>query len=269
MAKTLSYPMIVGILKQQQETVSIVDKYIQSVQLSSTTPNCYANFVMRHMFVSIRNSYQDGIFISQGLISSSRYYISTALSHANRTAQEFLVDLAYIMSDYKHKSGHEYLRYLKFVIDKEIKVAKELGENTITEDQYNEMFPPDLDLEPKSPSQWSHTNPRVRIKEGLELYKIEPPHFADFRFRFHSALSSTAHGNDSTTYTLIRTPEENLPKLESDLTASIAHFQVVLLSALKCYIKLYLGRNKDYREIVQLCFPASIFKSITKEGVFS
>ena len=172
------------------------------------------------------------------------------------------------MSDYKRKSGHEYLRYLKFVIDKEIKVAKELGENTITEDQYNEMFPSELNLKRKSKTEWSHTSRKEKIKGALKLYKIEPPHFADFRFRFHSALSSTAHGNDSTC-TLIRTPEENLPKLESDLTASIAHFQVVLLSALKCYIKLYLGRNKDYREIVKLCFPASVFKSITKDGVFA
>ena len=79
---------------------------------------------MVHIFVNIRNSYQDGVFISQGLINSTRYYVSTSLSHAQRTAQEFLIDLAYIMSDLEHKSGYEYLRYLKFIVDKEEKNKK-------------------------------------------------------------------------------------------------------------------------------------------------
>lgn len=168
---------------------------------------------MQHIFVNIRNSYQDGIFISQGLMNSSQYYISTALSHANRIAQELLIDLAYIMSDRKNKSGHEYLRYLKYITDKEIKVSKELGEKTFNENQYNAMFPPKLDLKSKSGSQWSDTHPKDKIEQGLKLYKIEPPQFADFRFGFHSNLSATAHGNDHTIYTFMQTPEENLPKL--------------------------------------------------------
>lgn len=254
--KILSHTEISEVLKQQQETVGIVDKYIQHISLPMrNTPKSkfYANFVMQHIFVNIRNSYQDGIFISQGLINSPQYYISTALSHANRTAQEFLVDLAYIMSDRKNKKGNEYLRYLKFIVDKEIKVSKKLGEDTFTEDLYNEMFPPELDLKPKSGSQWSKTSPQDKIEQGLKLYKIERPDFADFRFEFHSDLSSTAHGNEHTIYTLMQTSEENLPKLESDLTVSIAHLQVVLESALKCYIKFYLGRNVEYRKIRDLC----------------
>ena len=159
------------------------------------------------------------------------------------------------MSDLKNKLGHEYLRYLKYIIDKEIKVSKELGEKTFTENQYNGMFRPKLDLKPKSGSQWSDTHPKDKIEQGLKLYKIEPPHFADFRFGFHSNLSATAHGNDHTIYTFMQTPEENHPKLKADLTVSIAHFEVVLESALKCYIHLYLGRNKDCREIVEsMCF---------------
>ena len=229
--KILSHTEISEVLKQQQDRVDIVDKYIQGISLPMrNTPKSkfYANFVMQHIFANIRNSYQDGIFISQGLINSSQYYISTALSHTNRTAQEFLVDLAYIMSDRKNKKGNEYLRYLKFIVDKEIKVSKKLGEDTFTEDLYNEMFPPELDLRPKSGSQWSKTSPQDKIEQGLKLYKIEPPDFAEFRFELHSDLSSTAHGNKNTIYTLMQTSEENLPKLEADLTVSIAHLQVVL-----------------------------------------
>ena len=120
----------------------------------------------------------------------------------------------------KNKSGHEYLRYLKYIIDKEIKVSKELGENTFTEAQYNSMFSPKLDLKPKSGSQWSDTHPKDKIEQGLKLYNIEPPHFADFRFGFHSNLSATAHGNDHTIFTFMQTPEENRRKLKADLTVS-------------------------------------------------
>ena len=45
---------------------------------------------MDHLFVNIRNSYQDGIHISQGLINTRPYYISTALAHARRSIQDFL-----------------------------------------------------------------------------------------------------------------------------------------------------------------------------------
>ena len=132
--KILSHIEIPKVLKQQQETVYTVDKYIQRMSLPMRNipkSKFYANFVMQHIFVNIRNSYQDGIFISQGLINSAQYYISTALSHTNRTAQEFLIDLAYIVSDCKRRRGNEYLRYLKFIVDKEIKVSKKLGEVTV------------------------------------------------------------------------------------------------------------------------------------------
>ena len=115
------------------------------------------------------------------------------------------------------------------------------------------MFPPELDLKPKSGSQWSHTHPKDKNEQGLKLYNIEPSHFVDFRYEFHKGLSSTAHGNENTIHMFTRTPEENRPKLEADLTVSIAHLQVVLESALKCYIQLYLGRNADYRKIRELC----------------
>ena len=252
--KILSHTEIWEVLKKQQEVVGIVDEYIQrtSLPMKNTLESTFhANFVMQHIFVNIRNSYQDGIVLSQGLINNSPYYISTALYHANRTAQEFLIDLAYIMSDYKHKSGHEYLRYLKFIIDKEIEVSKELGENTFTNNQYKAMFPPHLNLKPKFPTQWTDTTRKEKIEQGLKLYKIEPPHFADFRSELHSYLSSTAHGNENTIFTYMQTPEKNLPKLEADLTVSIAHLEVVLESALNCYIKFYLARHNDCREIIK------------------
>ena len=82
MAKTLSYPVIVGILKQQQETVGIIDEYIQRILSDSNIKsNYHADLVMQHIFVNIRNSYQDSIFISQGLINNHPYYLSTALYH--------------------------------------------------------------------------------------------------------------------------------------------------------------------------------------------
>ena len=155
----LSETEILEILQQQQAVVGVVDKYIQSVQLSSTIPNFYADFVMRHLFVNIRNSYQDGIFISQGLINNAPYYISATLSHALRSVQESLIDLAYIMSDLKHRQGHEYLRYLKFIVDKEAKLS---GKNFFTKDRYNEIFPPELDLPLNTGSQWSDTHPKEK-----------------------------------------------------------------------------------------------------------
>lgn len=255
MAKKLSYPMIVGILKQQQETVDIIDEYTQR-RLSdfNINSNWRADLVMQHIFVNIRNSYQDGIFISQGLVDTPRYYMSTALYHAQRVGQEFLIDLAYIMSDLKHKSGYEYLRYLKFLVGKE---TKESGK-TIPESIYNEIFPPELDLESKSSSQWSHTNPKEKIKQGLKLYKIELPHYAEGRAELHSRLSSAAHGNPNTDHILRRTPEENLPKLRADLTSSTGFFDILLRSALESYIKLYLGRNKDYKEMVESIFSKEL-----------
>ena len=113
------------------------------------------------------------------------------------------------------------------------------------------MFPPELGLPLNVGSQWSDTHPKEKMEQGLKLYKIEPPDFADFRFEFHKGLSSTAHGNKNTIYTFMRTPEENRPKLEADLTISVAHFDITLASALKCYVSLYLGRNKDYRELAK------------------
>ncbi len=81
------------------------------------------------------------------------------------------------------------------------------------------------------------------------------PTKAEFRFDFHLDLSSAAHGNPNTFHTFIRTPEENLSQLEADFTVSIAHFDATLESALKCYVMLYLGRNKDYRNIFKSMFP--------------
>ena len=255
MAIKLSLTEISQILNQQQKTVGVVDKYIQHIPLSTentTQSEFCANFAMKHIFVNIRNSYQDGIFISQGLINSPQYYISTALAHAQRTAQDFLIDLAYIMSDLKHRRGNEYRRYVKFMVDKE---TKEFGNSSLSKDKYDGMFPPNLNLKPKSPFQWSHTIPTDKIEKGLKLYKIERPDFADWRFDFHRTLSFTAHGNDNTIHMLTQTPKENFPKLRADLTLSIPHFDTVLVSALNCYIKFYLGRNKDCREIVKSMFP--------------
>ena len=247
----LSETEISRFLKEQQETVEVIDRYIQRTPLSTentTQSDFYANFVMQHIFVNIRNCYQDGIFISQGLINKTPYYVSATLSHALRSAQESLIDLAYIMSDLKHKLGYEYLRYLKFIVDRESELG---GKQTVSKDRYNEMFPPELNLKRKSKTEWSHTSRKDKIEKGLKLYKIERPVFADFRFEFHKGLSSTAHGNKNTIYTFMRTPEENLPKLEADLTISIAHFGITLESALKCYVSLYLGRNRDYRELAK------------------
>ena len=62
-------------LNEQQEMVYIVDQHIRPILLdyekNSENPNCHSDFVMHHLFVNIRNSYQDGIQISQGLISNS------------------------------------------------------------------------------------------------------------------------------------------------------------------------------------------------------
>ena len=246
---------ITQFLNEQQETVGVVDKYIRCIPLTTentTQSEFCANYAMKRIFVNIRNSYQDGIFISQGLINNSQYYISTALAHAQRTAQEFLIDLAYVMSDLKHRQGNEYRRYMKFIVDKE---REESGKSSLSTDNYNGMFPPHLNLEPKSRFQWSHTIPTDKINQGLKLYKIERPDFADWRFDFHRMLSFTAHGNENTIHMFERTPEENRPKQTADLTLSIAHFDTVLVSALNCYIKFYLGRNNDCRKIVKSMFP--------------
>ena len=188
MATPLTLERISEILQQQQAVVGCVDKYIQSVALNS-----YADFVMRHLFVNIRNSYQDGIFLSQGLINNTPYYVSGTLSHALRSAQESLIDLVYIMADFKRRRGNEYLRYLKFIIDKE---AKLLGKNFLTKDRYNEIFPSELGLPLNTGSQWSDTDPKEKMEQGLKLYQIERPDFVDFRFDFHKMLSSIAHGNN-------------------------------------------------------------------------
>ena len=246
MATKLTLETISDVLQQQQQIVGVVDKYIQSVVLNS-----YADFVMRHLFVNIRNSYQDGIFLSQGLINQTPYYPSGTLSHALRSAQESLIDLAYIMADFKRRRGDEYLRYLKFIIDKE---AKLLGKNFLTKDRYNEIFPPELGLPLNTGSQWSDTDPKEKIKKGLKLYKIECPDFADFRFGFHKILSSIAHGNNNTIDVLAQHPEENLCALIAGFRVSIPHFDITLKSALKCYVQLYLVRNKDYKEMDKSMF---------------
>ena len=245
----LSPEQISGFLKEQQKVIHIIDKYIQSIQsdfMKSPVRNRYADYVMHHIFANIRNSYQDGIFISQGLLNTIPYYISTSLYHAQRTAQECLIDLAYIMSDYIRDKGNEYLRYLKFIIDKETKIY---GKKQLAEDEYNRIFPHNLKLDPKSPSQWSYTSAKDKIEKGLKLYNIESSKFAEFRTEYHLNLSSGAHGNKNTFYTLIRTTEENIPMLIAQLRISIAHFDATLKSALECYFRLYLNRNKDYEEI--------------------
>ena len=188
MSTFLSYTQISEALDQQQELVGVIDKYLNPILSAfnglSDKKSC-ADFVMHHLFVNIRNSCQDGIFISQGLINVKPYYVSTSLSHAQRSAQEFLIDLAYIMSDRKHRRGNEYLRYLKFIFDAE---DNQTNKNQIYKDQYDSIFPTNINLDPKSPSQWSHTHPQDKIDKGLKLYKIESSHFADFRFGFHSDL---------------------------------------------------------------------------------
>lgn len=255
MATTIpSYTEIAEILNEQQETVRIIDEYIQPILLD-LDPNNYADFVMAHIFVNVRNSYQDGIVLSQELMKNSPYYISSALAHAERIAQEFLIDLAYIMTDIKNKNGNEYLLYLKYMLTTESEKNKWLGlDNTSTDNLLNSIFPSDLEL-PKRRGQWTDTSRREKIEQGLKKYNIEPDHFADFRFDFHLDLSSAAHGNSNTIYTFIRTREKNLSQLEADFTVSIAHFDATLESALECYVKLYLGRNKDYRDIFKSMFP--------------
>lgn len=250
--KWLTEAEISQFLKEQQEVVGIVDDYIRPILLD-TDNSYYIDFAMQHIFVNIRNSYQDGIVLSQKLMKNDPYYVSTALAHAQRMAQDFLIDLAYIMSDFKHKSGNEYLRYLKYILTVDSEENKRLGlDNTSVENLLKKNFPPDLKL-PKRGTQWTKTSRDVKKERGLKLYKIESPDFADFRVEYHKGLSSTAHGNENTTYTLTRTPEENLRKLRADLTMSIGYFDGVLESALKCYVQLYLGRNNDYREIADRC----------------
>ena len=248
--KRLTEAEISQFLKEQQETVNIVDEYIQPILLGSDN-SYYIDFVMQHIFLNIRNSYQDGIVLSQKLMKNDPYYISTALAHAQRMAQEFLIDLAYVMSDFKHKSGNEYLRYLKFILTMESKEYKRLGfDNTSIENLLKNNFPSDLKL-PKRETQWTDTSREVKKERGLKLYKIESPDFADYRVEHHKGLSSTAHGNENNIYTFMQTPEENLRKLRADLTLSIGYFDVTFESALKCYFQMYLGRNKDYRDLAK------------------
>ena len=140
--------------------------------------------------------------------------------------------------------------YLKFILTIENEENKRLGlNNTSTKNLLKNFFPPDLKL-PKRGGQWTDTSRKDKIQKGLKFYKIETDHFADYRFDFHLSSSSTAHGNDNTIYTFTRTPEENLPKLEADLSISILQFEKTLESALKCYIHLYLGRNNDCKNII-------------------
>lgn len=246
------------ILNEQQEMVYIIDQYIKPILLDhqrGSGSNIYRDFVMHHLFVNIRNSYQDGIHISQGLINTQPYYISTALAHARRSIQDFLIDLAYIMSDIKHARGNEYLRYLKYMLTMEGEENKRLGrDNTANADLIKKIIPPDLES-PKRKTQWTDTSRKDKIQKGLKKYKIElfdnPKSYPNHRLEFHSHFSSTAHGNNNTIYTLLRTNKENFPKLEADLTISIFSFDIDLESALKCYIKLYLGQNTLYKEIVK------------------
>ena len=255
----LHHTDIAQYLNEQQEMVHIIDQYIKPILLdhheNRDNPNFYPDFVMHHLFANIRNSYQDGIFISQGLMSNPPYYISTALAHARRSMQEFLIDLAYIMSDIKHTQGNEYLRYLKYMLTMESEENKRLSlDNASVESLIKKIFPPDLEL-PKRKSQWTDTSRKDKIKKGLKKYKIElfdnPKSYPSHRLEFYSNLSSAVHGNDNTIYTLMRTKEENLPKLEADLTISAFSFDIDLKSSLKCYVKLYLGRNTLYKEIVK------------------
>ena len=255
----LHHTDIAQFLNEQQEMVYIIDQYIKPMILdhheNRDGPDFYPDFVMHHLFVNIRNSYQDGIFVSQGLMSNPPYYISTALAHARRSTQEFLIDLAYIMSDIKHTQGNEYLRYLKYMLTTESEEKKRLGlDNTANEDFIKKIIPPELES-PKRQSQWTDTSRKDKIQKGLKKYKIElfddPESYPSHRLEFHSNLSSAAHGNDNTIYTLMRTKEENLPKLEADLTISIFSFDIDLKSALKCYFIYYLGQNNLYRKIVQ------------------
>ena len=255
MATHLTLETISDVLQQQQAIVDVVDKHIRSVKLSPTIPKFYADFVMQHLFMNIRDSYQDGIFLSQGLKNKTPYYLSGALSHALRSAQESLTDLAYIMADFKHRQGNEYLRYLKFLIDKESKI---LGRDFLTKDGYNKIFPPELGFPLNTGSQWSKTSPQDKMEQGLKLYKIEHPDFVDFRFGSHNIFSSIAHGNNNSTIDMLaQTPEENLRFLIAGFQVTIPHLDTTLKSALKCYIQLYLGRNKDYEEMVKSMFSKS------------
>ena len=249
---------ITRILNEQQETIHIIDEHIKPILLDfegKSNPNSYCDFVMHHLFVNVRNSYQDGIAISQGLMSNPTFYISTALAYAQRSIQDFLIDLAYIMSDIKHTRGNEYLCYLKYMLTMQGEENKRMDQdNTSVENLIKKIFPPDLES-PKRRSQWTDTSRKDKIEKGLKLYKIElfdnPKSYSNRRLESHSDLSSTAHGNENTIYTLTRTKEKNLRKMEADLTISIFRFDIDLESALRCYVKFYLGRNALYKEIVK------------------
>lgn len=259
MPRIYSVIEISDFLEQQQETVHTVDKYTQPIisnfhehQNLNNNPNYCADFVMHHIFTNIRNIYQDSIFISQGLIKAKPYYISTSLYFAQRESQDFLIDLAYIIRDRKNKQGDEYLHYLTFILHREI------GLETIAQeskDFYDRFLSNITHQKPNNRNFWSTIDNKNKIKEGLEFYKIELPILTDYRGSIRRNLSSAAHGNRVSFFTLTRTHEENVSSLEIELTASVSFFHLVMRSAIECYFRLYLNKQKEYKEIISVMFP--------------
>lgn len=81
--------------------------------------------------------------------------------------------------------GNPVEKGLKIILNREAKLS---GKKFLTDDRYNEIFPPELGLPRNAGSQWSDTDPKEKMKRGLKLYKIEPPDFVDFRFDFQLYL---------------------------------------------------------------------------------
>ena len=270
MAKIYSLTEITEFLECQQENVAIVDKYTQPIlskfknKIPINDRNRLADFVMQHIFTNVRNIYQDSIFISQGLLQAKPYYISTSLSYTQREAQDFLIDLAYIMSDKKHNQGDEYLHYLLFIIDQERKEHENLGLKTLAKEAkklYDNLLSNNTHITPRKGSFWSDISPKERMKKGLELYRIEPPHFTGYRHSIRHNLSSTAHGNNNTIFTFTDTDQENIQRLETTLAHSVPFFEVVMRSAIKCYFLLYLNKQKEFDEIFSSIYPAEEVKT--------
>jgi len=253
MSKICSVTDISDLLELQQETVDTVDKYTQPILSNIKSKQTYhADYVMHHIFTNIRNTYQDSIFLSQGLIKSKPYYISTSLYYAQRESNDFLTDLAYIMRDRKNRIGDEHIRYLLFILQQQKKQYENVGLKTQAnkiKNSYDHLLSENTHLEPKG-SFWSTIKPEDKKKQGLAFYKIETPDFTDHLHSIRHDLSSAAHGNRLTIYTFTRTPEENTLQLEAELTYSVALFDAVMRSAIKCYFRLYLNKPNDCKTMI-------------------
>ncbi len=259
MAKTYSLTEVSDYLEQQQEIVYILDKYTQPIlstfdnQNHDNIPNYFADFVMHHIFTNIRNIYQDSIFISQGLLTAEPYYNSTSLSYTLREADEFLIDLAYIVNDKASKQGDEYLRYFIFTLHQEIEVLEQMGFHTnvqTTKEIYDNLLSVYPHLKPTNSGKWSNTTRKDKINQGLGLY-ITTPNLTDHIYNIRQLLSSEAHGNTHTFYSFTSKPEDNIRKLKSHLSYSVSSFQAVIYTTIKYYFDFYLNKPTIYSDLAK------------------